>query len=88
VVTVALPDTDTDAAGKVCIACDHHYYRAIQLTTQWQRFTILFSKLVLEPGTAPAPTAFKPSGIVSLQFMFAPSGEYDLYFDDLAFVRN
>jgi len=87
-VTVALPDADTDAAGETCTTCDHHYYKTLQVTTNWQRFTVAFSGLVLEPGSAPPPTAFKPSGVVSLQFRLAPGQNYDLYLDDLAFLKN
>jgi hypothetical protein len=87
-IMVVLPDVDTDAVGNTCTTCDHHYFKAVQLTRDWQRFTIAFSELRLEPGTVPTPTAFKPSGVVSLQFRFAPGQDYDLYFDDVAFVKN
>jgi hypothetical protein len=48
---------------------------------------VLFSQLTLEPGTVPAPTAFAPDGIVSVQFRFNPGTTYDLMVDDVAFVR-
>jgi hypothetical protein len=87
-VKVALPDLDTDAAGELCASCAHHYYKLVQLTTKWQRFTVAFSELVLESGGVPIPTAFKPSGVFSVQFMFEPGLSYDLYLDDLAFLKN
>lgn len=86
-VTVSLPDADTDAAGKTCTACEHHYYQAVQVTPTWQRFTIAFSALAREPGGAPAPTAFKPSGVFSILFRLVGQN-YDLYVDDIAFVTN
>jgi len=87
-VTVMLPDADTDAAGNTCTLCGHHYYKAVQVTTNWQRFTVAFSELVNAPGTVPAPNAFKPSGVFSLQFNVEPARNYDLYIDDVAFVKN
>jgi hypothetical protein len=88
VVRLALPDVDTDAAGQTCTICDHHYYTTVQLTTNWQRFTVAFSELVLEMGSVPTPTAFKPNGIVSIQFLVVANQKYELYLDDLAFVKN
>jgi hypothetical protein len=86
-VTVTLPDADTDAAGNTCTTCGHHYSKAVQLTTDWQRFTIAFSELLLEQGTVPAPSAFKASGVVSVQWTVAAGTSYDLYLDDVAFVK-
>ena len=84
---VALSDVDTDAAGQTCTICDRHYYEPVQLSPNWQRFELAFSELVLEPGTVPAPTAFKPSGVVSLQFRLAPGQSYELNVDDVAFLK-
>ncbi|MEI9941512.1 MAG: hypothetical protein WDO69_30195 [Pseudomonadota bacterium] len=106
-VTVVLPDADTDAAGQTCTTagppvgiCDHHYFKSVQVTTIWQRFSVAFADLTLEPGGVPAPTAFKPGpdaapppagvpprGIVSVQFRVASGQDYDLYIDDVAFVK-
>lgn len=86
-VTVVLPDADTDAAGMTCTTCDHHYFKLVQVGTTWQRFTVLFSELELEPGGAPAPSAFAPGGLVSVQFRMSSGVDYDLWIDDLAFVR-
>jgi len=87
-VMVVLPDVDTDAAGNTCIICDHHYYKPVQLTTNWQRFTVAFSELLLEQGSVPAPVGFKPSGVLSLQFKLVLNQNYDVYFDDVAFMKN
>jgi hypothetical protein len=86
-VTVSLPDVDTASAGMICSTCEHHYYKAVQVTTDWQRFTVPFSELSLEPGTVPSPTAFKPSGIFSVMFSLAANQNYELELDDLAFVK-
>lgn len=84
---VVFPDVDTDPTGKLCTTCDHHYNKAIQVTTGWQRFTVNFADLVLEGGTVPTPTAFKPEGLISVQFRFSPGQSYEFFVDDLAFVK-
>jgi hypothetical protein len=84
---VVFPDVDTDPGGALCTTCDHHYNKTVQVLEKWQRFTIKFADLILEPGTIPEPTAFKPNGLVSVQFRFSPGLNYDLYLDDIAFVK-
>ncbi|HYP75191.1 MAG TPA: hypothetical protein VER12_04535 [Polyangiaceae bacterium] len=85
---VIFPDIDTDPGGKLCTTCDHHYNKGVQVNQSWQRFTVNFADLVLEPGTLPAPTMFKPDGLVSVQFRFAPGQTYEVYVDDLAFIKK
>jgi hypothetical protein len=86
-VLVVFPDVDTDPGGKLCTACDHHYNKGVQVTTAWQRFNVNFADLNLESGTKPEPTGFKPEGLISVQFRMAPGQSYELYVDDLAFVK-
>ncbi|HKO51074.1 MAG TPA: hypothetical protein VJV79_25370 [Polyangiaceae bacterium] len=86
-VTVVFPDVDTDPGGKLCTSCDHHYNTGVSITPAWQRYTIKFSALVLETGTIPEPTMFKPGALISVQFRFAPGQAYEVYLDDIAFVN-
>jgi len=86
-VLVVFPDIDTDPGGKLCTTCDHHYNKTVQVGTGWQRFVVNFADLVLESGTKPEPTMFKPDGLISVQFRFAPGQSYELFVDDLAFVN-
>jgi len=86
-VLVVFPDIDTDPGGKLCTTCDHHYNKTVQVGTGWQRFVVNFADLVLESGTIPEPTMFKPDGLISVQFRFAPNQSYELFVDDLAFVK-
>lgn len=86
-VSVVLPDGDTDAAGDVCTVCDHHWFKPIQVTTDWQRFTVDFSSLSLEPGGDPEPTSFDASRVVSLQFRLSSGQSYEMWLDDVAFVK-
>jgi len=86
-VTVTLPDEDTEPAIGLCTTCDHHYYKSLQVDTTWQRFTVRFADLTLEPGDDPVPTAFKPAGLVSVQFRMVAGSTYELWIDDVAFVK-
>ncbi|HYQ46509.1 MAG TPA: hypothetical protein VER11_31285 [Polyangiaceae bacterium] len=89
---VVMPDIDTDPVGMKCdqanTACDHHYYKTVTVGITWQRYTVAFADLVLEPGTLPAPTRFAPEAIVSVQFRMSPGADYDLYLDDVAFLKT
>jgi hypothetical protein len=92
-ITVVFPDSDTDAAGGICNTatggvCDHHYLKALQISAVWTRYVVHYADLTLEPGTVPEPTAFKPGGLVSLQFRLLPGDTYDIWVDDVAFVKN
>jgi hypothetical protein len=86
-VTLVLPDENTDPSGPTCVVCDHHFLKVVSLTTTWQRYTVLFDELVLEPGGDPVPEAFASGGIVSVQFRFNAGATYDLWVDDISFVR-
>jgi hypothetical protein len=85
--TVVFPDVQTSPSGAICTTCDHHYNKPVQVLEKWQRFTIKFADLILEAGTLPPPGAFRPDALVSLQFRMAPGTTYDLYLDDIAFVK-
>ena len=87
-VAVALTDVDTDAAGNTCSSCGRHYYKTVSMTATWQRFTISFSDLTLEAGGVPAPAAFKPASVLSLQFKFQPGINYEISVDDVAFIKK
>lgn len=87
-IVLLLPDADTVKGGGVCTTCDHHYYQEVSLKTNWQRYTVSFSDLSLEPGAAPVPTAFKPNSLFSVIFRFASGADYDVYVDDVAFIKK
>lgn len=88
-ISLVLPDGDTDAAGKICTTCDHHYFKAFQIGTSWTRYTVSFADDFKEPepGTLPKPGPFDPSRLVSVQFRIGPGANYSLWIDDVAFVK-
>jgi hypothetical protein len=88
---VVFPDGDTDAAGGICNmsggTCDHHYLSSVSVGSDWKRYTILFKDLMLEAGTVPTPGPFDPTRLVSVQFRISSNTTFDLWVDDVAFVR-
>jgi hypothetical protein len=91
-VTVVFPNGDTDAAGDICNTvtdgvCDHHWFSAVSVSTTWQRFVVPFSSATLEAGGNPAPSTFDVSRLVSVQFRMLSGLTYELWIDDVAFVR-
>jgi len=89
-VTVALPTADTDGLvkNKTCTTCDHHYFKNVAFTSTWQRFVISFDDLSLEPGGKPEPVpAFNPAVLSSVQMRVVAGLTYELYIDDVAFVK-
>lgn len=88
--TVAFPDVNTTGllpeGVKKCTVCDHHWVASVSMTTNWKRFTVLWTDLYLEPGTEPEPTEFAVSELASIQFRVAASAVYDYWIDDVAFV--
>jgi hypothetical protein len=86
-IPVQLPDINTSPAGGKCTTCDHHWGALVPFTTEWQRFTVRFSDLQLEPGTVPAPTAFDKSNIVQLQIFFSVGKTTEIWVDDVAFYK-
>jgi hypothetical protein len=86
-VSVIFPDGNTDPAGAICTVCDHHWFKPVQFDTEWKRYTVTFDSLVLENGTEPVPVAFDATRLVSLQFRLASGQNYELWLDDIAFVK-
>ena len=70
-----------------CTTCDHQYYESVQLSTTWQRYTVAFVDLMLEPGGVPVPMAFEQGAIASVRFRFGIGQNYEVYFDDVAFCE-
>ncbi|MET0794903.1 MAG: hypothetical protein ABW061_25515 [Polyangiaceae bacterium] len=89
--TLVLPDGNTDKAGGKCTTCDHHWYKTLQVGTTWQRYTVTFDSLILEPNTVPPPPDHLDSAaLVSVQFRVPSNNgaQYDMYIDDVAFVTE
>jgi hypothetical protein len=64
--------------------CDDHYEVAIQLTDTWTENAYNWDELVQPWGS---PVAFDPANVLGLNFEFHPGTEYELWLDDVEFVK-
>ena len=83
-----IPDGNTDPTAGVCTECYNDFGVDFALTTQWTRYTVMFSDLHQEDGWgSPTPAALDTKGIRGMQFQTAQAGkDYDLWVDDISFV--
>jgi hypothetical protein len=93
-VRVALKDSNTAPEGGVCDeslvsgegACNDDWGKQINLTPDWQPYTLMFSEL-RQAGWGAAYDAFEQSAVYSIQWQVGPNLEFDLCIDDLVLVR-
>ncbi|HET9958045.1 MAG TPA: hypothetical protein VFQ61_26290 [Polyangiaceae bacterium] len=85
--TLQLLDRNTHVAGGVCQTCECAWGKSLELSSEWQRYIVLFSELTLSSGCDPVPTAFDKSGVVMMQLLFSKNATADLEIDDVALLR-
>jgi hypothetical protein len=91
---VALPDRDTQPAGALCdatvssgpTACFDHYGKQLYLTTEWTKYTVLFSELS-QGHWGRQGTAFDPTTVFEILFQISKDATFGLWIDDLSFLR-
>lgn len=83
---VNFPDRDTDPAGGVCTTCNDSFGKGIDITTTWAQYTVLFSTLSTDGIGMPAPKAFDPAHVYSIEFHTPFSTVFDFWVDDIAFT--
>jgi hypothetical protein len=83
-----IPDGNTDPTAGVCTECYNDFGINFAVTTEWTRYTVLFSDLKQEDGWgAPNPVTLDTKGIRGMQWQTANANQpYDLWFDDISFV--
>jgi hypothetical protein len=96
-VRVSLVGKDTEASGGVCqenptgqtaVACNNHFSAELSVGSSWKAYTVLFKDLKQTAGwgkTASAPDLTTTFGL--LFTVSETAGSFDLWLDDLAFVR-
>jgi hypothetical protein len=90
---VEVPDRTSSPAGgqcdreETCVGncCYNNYGGSVTTGTDWARYTLRFSELTRQGDGGP-PLPFDPSFVGGLQFLAPPNGDFELYFDDLAFI--
>jgi hypothetical protein len=90
-IRVVLTDADTlpVSFGGRCTgtACNDHFGVKIPLTRDWEQHTLLFSDMKQGGWGMPQLPALVPSELQALQFSVDPNETFDLWIDDVAFVR-
>jgi len=93
VVTIALPNVDTDAQGGRCEAsgqgdnaCYSHFSKQLSLTAQWTEHTVRWSELEQPDFGRRVPT-FEATQVYSMNFSIAIDQPFGVWIDDVAFVR-
>ena len=87
-VRLKVPDASTDPEGGVCSECFNDFGTDLNLTEQWQRYTIPFHDMKqLEGWGAPRKPHIDSSKIFGLQWQVQVQGaDYDFAIDNLAFI--
>lgn len=87
-VRLKLPDSDTDPDGKVCTECYNDFGTDLELTDEWQRYTVPFNRMRQMQGWgSPIVASIKPNAIYGVQFQVnQPGASFDIWVDDLAFT--
>ena len=86
IVIVRFPDVNSDPVGGRCGKdCYHDYQIQLRLTTEWLTYTVLWSQLTIASDKGGAP--FAADAITAIHWYYLPGTPFDLYLDDLEFVR-
>lgn len=90
-VHLAISTLDTDSQGGVCTAsCSDHFGYWQDLTTNWEKYTILFTQLVQDGWGVPGPAQglrFDAAHAYEVQFQVKPAGPaFDFWIANPAFV--
>jgi hypothetical protein len=90
-VHLAISTRDTDSQGGVCTtACSDHFGYWQNLTTSWQKYTILFRQLAQDGWGVPGPAQglkFDAAHAYEVQFQVKPAGPaFDFWIASPAFV--
>jgi hypothetical protein len=84
-VALRVPDINSDPAGGRCAKCFDDYEVVLELKPTWNVYTIRWEQLQRAPGGDPQP--FAADAIMGIQWRFKPGDMFDLYLDDIHFIR-
>jgi hypothetical protein len=85
-VRINVLDKNTAPEGGVCTKCDDHFGTNITLTEEWQQFTLKFNELKQQNFGDPQP-AVTPSALYAIQIQVGTKVTFDVWIDDVAFVK-
>ena len=83
-----IPDVNTEPKGGVCKECYNDFGIDFAATTEWTRYTVMFSDLKQGDGWGdPHPPGLDASKIFGMQWQTESVGkDYDIWIDDVSFV--
>ncbi len=69
--------------------CFDHFSRAVGLTETWKEYTVFFSDMTQGGWGAPSPLEqIDMEHLISIEFFMGKPAVFELWVDDLAFVKN
>lgn len=86
---------DTDPRGGKCAlpttptppdVCYNHYYASVTLSNDWATYTLNFADDFFQPVST--ANAIDTKEMYGLEFYFGAEDDYEIWVDDLSFVKN
>jgi len=85
-VRVKIPDAQTDPAGKLCHQCFNDHGWELELTEQWELYTLPFAAMKQEDW-GPKDGGLDPSHLYGIQFQVKEKGAtFDISVDEIQFT--
>ncbi len=78
-------DTPTPAQSELCY---NHYYAAVTLTNSWATYTLSFADDFVQGGDGMVDPTIDLKEMYGLEFYFGAGDDYEIWVDDLAFVKE
>jgi hypothetical protein len=89
-VRIKVPDRNTALTGGVCMMCNDHFIIDLNVTAEWQLFTVAFAQLK-QSGTGDPQPALASGALYSLEIVAPRPGPstapFTLEVDDISFFR-
>jgi hypothetical protein len=88
-IRVNLADISTEPLGGKCTPpkCDDHFGKWITFSPTWTKYTMTFAEMK-QQGFGQPVAAFDPGKIYALQFQTKQSTTFEVWVDDIAFVKK
>ena len=87
---VNISTKSTDPTGGVCTPvdkCSDHYGGDVTLTPDWVKYTIMFADMS-QQGWGTAAKTFETNMTYAVQMKFDKGQDFDVYVDDIAFIKK
>jgi endoglucanase len=86
-VRLNLPDVETDPQGNVCTVCSNDFGVDLELTDNWEKFTIGFAQMRQQEGWgSPQTDQIDPANVYGMHWQVSePGASYDVWVSDVQF---